>query len=61
LLITKITYFASFFFKGASGLVHFDEYGERNLDYSVYDLQQTENIIQFVPVLDFDSQTKTIK
>ncbi|KAG1954993.1 atrial natriuretic peptide receptor [Pimephales promelas] len=48
-------------FYGASGLVHFDEYGERNLDYSVYDLQQTENIIQFVPVLDFDSQTKTIK
>lgn len=46
---------------GASGLVHFDEYGERNLDYSVYDLQQTETLIQFVSVLDFDSHTKMIK
>ncbi|XP_051969089.1 guanylate cyclase 2G-like [Xyrauchen texanus] len=48
-------------FYGASGLVHFDEYGERNLDYSLYDLQQIEDVIKFVPVLDFDSRTKTIK
>ncbi|KAI2658367.1 Guanylate cyclase 2G [Labeo rohita] len=48
-------------FYGASGLVHFDEYGERNLDYSVYDLQQTETSINFVSVLDFDSHTKMIK
>ncbi|CAB1415131.1 unnamed protein product [Pleuronectes platessa] len=29
-------------FYGASGLVHFDEEGERNLDYSIYDLQYTD-------------------
>uniref|UniRef100_A0A8C2ALT2 Guanylate cyclase n=1 Tax=Cyprinus carpio TaxID=7962 RepID=A0A8C2ALT2_CYPCA len=43
------------------GLVHFDEYGERNLDYSVYDLQQTETVTKFVSVLDFDSHSKMIK
>ncbi|KAF4106447.1 hypothetical protein G5714_012437 [Onychostoma macrolepis] len=48
-------------FYGASGLVHFDEYGERNLDYSVYDLQQTETVTKFVSVLDFDSHTKMVK
>uniref|UniRef100_A0A8C1I7X9 Guanylate cyclase n=1 Tax=Cyprinus carpio TaxID=7962 RepID=A0A8C1I7X9_CYPCA len=37
------------------GLVHFDEYGERNLDYSVYNLQQTETVTKFVSVLDFDN------
>ncbi|XP_016107756.1 guanylate cyclase 2G-like [Sinocyclocheilus grahami] len=48
-------------FYGASGLVHFDEYGERNLDYSVYDLQQTEMVTKFVSVLDFDSHSKRMK
>ncbi|KTF90026.1 hypothetical protein cypCar_00024206 [Cyprinus carpio] len=48
-------------FYGASGLVHFDEYGERNLDYSVYNLQQTETVTKFVSVLDFDSHSKMIK
>ncbi|XP_069373770.1 guanylate cyclase 2G isoform X2 [Paralichthys olivaceus] len=48
-------------FYGASGLVHFDEEGERNLDYSIYDLQYTGDIIKFVPILNFDSQTKTIR
>ncbi|XP_030630980.1 guanylate cyclase 2G [Chanos chanos] len=48
-------------FYGASGLVHFDEEGERNLDYSVYDLQQSDGLLKFVPVLNFDSQTKTLK
>ncbi|XP_016427708.1 guanylate cyclase 2G-like [Sinocyclocheilus rhinocerous] len=48
-------------FYGASGLVHFDEYGERNLDYSVYDLQQTEMVTKFVSVLDFDSHSKMMK
>ncbi|XP_026132297.1 guanylate cyclase 2G isoform X2 [Carassius auratus] len=48
-------------FYGASGLVHFDKYGERNLDYSVYDLQQTESVTKFVSVLDFDSHSKMIK
>ncbi|XP_026098428.1 guanylate cyclase 2G [Carassius auratus] len=47
-------------FYGASGLVHFDEYGERKLDYSVYDLQQTETVTKFVSVLDFDSNSKMI-
>lgn len=58
LYITKITVV---FPTGASGLVHYDEYGERNLDYSVYDLQQTETVTKFVSVLDFDSHTKMIK
>ncbi|XP_062860017.1 guanylate cyclase 2G [Trichomycterus rosablanca] len=48
-------------FYGASGLVHFDEYGDRNTDYSVYDLQLHESIMKFVPVLNFDSHTKLIK
>ncbi|XP_053197501.1 guanylate cyclase 2G [Scomber japonicus] len=48
-------------FYGASGLVHFDEEGERNLDYSIYDLQHIGEIIKFVPILDFDSHTKVIR
>ncbi|XP_051958629.1 guanylate cyclase 2G-like [Xyrauchen texanus] len=60
-ILQKLRDRTSIRFYGASGLVHFDEYGERNLDYSVYDLQQTEDVIKFVPVLDFDSHTKMIK
>ncbi|XP_048026436.1 guanylate cyclase 2G isoform X1 [Megalobrama amblycephala] len=60
-ILQKLRDRTSIRFYGASGLVHFDEHGERNLDYSVYDLQQTENIIKFVSVLDFDSHTKAIK
>ncbi|XP_073774675.1 guanylate cyclase 2G isoform X3 [Danio rerio] len=60
-IVQKLRDRTSIRFYGASGLVHFDEYGERNLDYSVYDLQQTETLIQFVSVLDFDSHTKMIK
>ncbi|KAK0131925.1 Guanylate cyclase 2G [Merluccius polli] len=48
-------------FYGASGLVHFDEQGERNLDYSIYDLQHTDDTTKFVPVLNFDSHTKDIR
>uniref|UniRef100_A0AAY4EZ13 Guanylate cyclase n=1 Tax=Denticeps clupeoides TaxID=299321 RepID=A0AAY4EZ13_9TELE len=48
-------------FQGASGLVHFDEEGERNVDYSVFDLQEAADIVAFVPVLNFDSHTKLIK
>ncbi|XP_054656735.1 guanylate cyclase 2G [Dunckerocampus dactyliophorus] len=48
-------------FYGASGLVHFDEDGERNLDYSIYDLQSARGTIAFVPVLHFDSTSKTIR
>ncbi|XP_053496401.1 guanylate cyclase 2G [Ictalurus furcatus] len=48
-------------FYGASGLVHFDQNGERNIDYSLYDLQLHEGIIKFVAILNFDSHTKMIK
>nr|XP_061807359.1 guanylate cyclase 2G-like [Nerophis lumbriciformis] len=48
-------------FYGASGLVHFDEDGERNLDYSIYDLQYTRDDATFVPVLHFDSHSKSIR
>ncbi|XP_061120938.1 guanylate cyclase 2G [Syngnathus typhle] len=48
-------------FHGASGLVHFDEDGERNLDYSIYDLQYSKDTAAFVPVLHFDSHSKSIQ
>ncbi|XP_062331330.1 guanylate cyclase 2G [Osmerus eperlanus] len=48
-------------FHGASGLVHFDKEGERNMDYSIYDLQLTEGTTQFVPILHFDSHTKVVR
>ncbi|XP_035525034.1 guanylate cyclase 2G [Morone saxatilis] len=48
-------------FYGASGLVHFDKEGERNLDYSIYDLQHTGDITKFVPILHFDSHTKAVR
>ncbi|GAA6214570.1 guanylate cyclase 2G-like [Lates japonicus] len=48
-------------FYGASGLVHFDDEGERNLDYSIYDLQHTGDITKFVPILHFDSHTKNVR
>lgn len=46
---------------GASGLVHFDDKGERNLDYSIYDLQHTGDTTKFLPVLHFDSHTKEVR
>uniref|UniRef100_A0A3Q3E257 Guanylate cyclase n=1 Tax=Labrus bergylta TaxID=56723 RepID=A0A3Q3E257_9LABR len=45
---------------GASGLVHFDEEGERNLDYSIYDLQHLGDSTKFVPILHYNSHTKTV-
>lgn len=48
-------------FAGASGLVHFDKEGERNVDYSIYDLQFVGNNILFVPILHFESQTKSVR
>ncbi|XP_071762857.2 guanylate cyclase 2G [Centroberyx gerrardi] len=48
-------------FYGASGLVHFDEEGERNLDYSIYDLQHTDDTTKFVPILHFDSHSKAVR
>uniref|UniRef100_A0A3P9GYU3 Guanylate cyclase n=1 Tax=Oryzias latipes TaxID=8090 RepID=A0A3P9GYU3_ORYLA len=44
-------------FAGASGLVHFDEEGERYLDYSIYDLQHVEDKTKFVPILHFENIT----
>nr|XP_020472207.1 guanylate cyclase 2G-like [Monopterus albus] len=51
----------NFRFNGASGLVHFDEKGERNLDYSIYDLQHSGDVTKFVPVLHFESRTKNVR
>ncbi|XP_072312258.1 guanylate cyclase 2G [Eucyclogobius newberryi] len=51
----------NFRFYGASGLVHFDEDGERNLDYSLYDLQHIGDATKFVPILHFESHTKTVR
>ncbi|CAL9699457.1 unnamed protein product [Knipowitschia caucasica] len=48
-------------FYGASGLVHFDDDGERNLDYSIYDLQHFGDATKFVPILNFESHTKTVR
>ncbi|XP_017551372.2 guanylate cyclase 2G [Pygocentrus nattereri] len=60
-LLKKLRDKNSIRFYGASGLVHFDEYGDRNTDYSVYDLQKSDNVVKFVPVLNFDSHTKMLK
>ncbi|XP_077786995.1 guanylate cyclase 2G-like [Podarcis muralis] len=43
-----------------TGPVNIDELGERNMDYSVYDLQEFGNSVHFIPVLNFDSVRKTI-
>ncbi|KAG8008766.1 Guanylate cyclase 2G [Nibea albiflora] len=48
-------------FYGASGLVHFDDEGERNLDYSIYDLQYAGDVTKFVPILHYDSHTKAVR
>ncbi|XP_024141067.2 guanylate cyclase 2G [Oryzias melastigma] len=48
-------------FYGASGLVHFDEEGERYLDYSIYDLQHVEDKTKFVPILHFESESKSVR
>ncbi|XP_074855782.1 guanylate cyclase 2G-like [Carettochelys insculpta] len=45
---------------GVTGLVYIDEAGERWMDYSVYDLQEAGNSSQFVPILNYDVQRKTI-
>lgn len=41
--------------------MHIDESGERDMDYSVYDLQESGNLTHFVPVLNFDSDRKEIR
>ncbi|XP_044287369.1 guanylate cyclase 2G-like [Varanus komodoensis] len=45
---------------GVTGPVHIDELGERNMDYSVYDLQESGNSTRFIPVLNFDGYRKII-
>ncbi|XP_054839893.1 guanylate cyclase 2G-like [Eublepharis macularius] len=45
---------------GITGPVHIDESGERIMDYSVYDLQESGNSTRFIPVLNFDSDRKAI-
>ncbi|KAM9324583.1 guanylate cyclase 2G-like [Gastrophryne carolinensis] len=45
---------------GVTGLLSFDEKGERFIDYSVYDLQLVGNVSRFVPVLQYDSYRKEI-
>uniref|UniRef100_A0AAQ5ZTA2 Guanylate cyclase n=1 Tax=Amphiprion ocellaris TaxID=80972 RepID=A0AAQ5ZTA2_AMPOC len=35
--------------------------GERNLDYSIYDLQHNGDVTKFVPILHFDSHTKDVR
>ncbi|XP_062373919.1 guanylate cyclase 2G [Sardina pilchardus] len=60
-VLKRLKHKANIRFQGASGLVHFDEEGERNVDYSLYDLQPDGDSVKFVSVLDFDSQTKMMR
>ncbi|XP_036400370.1 guanylate cyclase 2G [Megalops cyprinoides] len=48
-------------FYGATGLVHFNAAGERNVDYSIYNLQTSEGHSKFVPILHFESHTKMLR
>ncbi|KAG8135625.1 hypothetical protein E2320_008637 [Naja naja] len=45
---------------GITGPVHIDELGERKMDYSVYDLQESGNSTNFIPVLNFDTYRRTL-
>uniref|UniRef100_A0A674JFX3 Guanylate cyclase n=1 Tax=Terrapene triunguis TaxID=2587831 RepID=A0A674JFX3_9SAUR len=47
--------------EGVTGLVYIDESGERWMDYSVYCLQKAGNSSQFVPILNYDVERKTIR
>uniref|UniRef100_A0A670Y470 Guanylate cyclase n=1 Tax=Pseudonaja textilis TaxID=8673 RepID=A0A670Y470_PSETE len=46
---------------GITGPVHIDELGERKMDYSVYDLQESGNSTNFIPVLNFDTYRRTLR
>ncbi|KAM8836929.1 guanylate cyclase 2G [Spinachia spinachia] len=48
-------------FNGASGLVHFNKEGERNLDYSIYDLQHVGQVTKLEPILHFNSHTSSVR
>uniref|UniRef100_A0A6I8P2R0 Guanylate cyclase n=1 Tax=Ornithorhynchus anatinus TaxID=9258 RepID=A0A6I8P2R0_ORNAN len=43
---------------GITGLVHIDELGIRQMDYSVYALQNIGNSTHFIPLLNYDSHLK---
>ncbi|XP_038614331.1 guanylate cyclase 2G-like [Tachyglossus aculeatus] len=45
---------------GITGLVQIDELGIRQMDYSVYALQNTGNSSHFIPLLNYDSHRKII-
>ncbi|XP_061086393.1 guanylate cyclase 2G [Conger conger] len=60
-LLQKLKDKSSIRFYGATGLVHFDVDGERNVDYSVFKLQTTEGDPKLVSVLTFDSHSKTVR
>ncbi|KAJ1140380.1 hypothetical protein NDU88_006733 [Pleurodeles waltl] len=47
-------------FYGITGLVSIDEFGERYMDYSVYDLQPSGNTSGFIPVLQYDSYRRIL-
>lgn len=42
-------------------MVHFDEQGERYLDFSIYHLQPERGTRQFVPILHFNSLTGAVQ
>ncbi|KPP61551.1 guanylate cyclase 2G-like [Scleropages formosus] len=60
-VLQRLRHRSNMTFYGATGLVYFDPEGERVMDYSVYDLQPSVNLSTFVPVLHFDSRTRTLR
>ncbi|XP_055503434.1 LOW QUALITY PROTEIN: guanylate cyclase 2G [Leucoraja erinacea] len=53
--------FNSFFMCiGLTGLVNIDFSGRRSLNYSVYDMQKYVNGTKFVPILEYDSYSKSL-
>lgn len=57
----KHLYLECFCYLGITGPVHIDELGERKMDYSVYDLQESGNSTLFIPVLNFDNYRRTLR
>lgn len=54
--------FNSFFMCiGLTGLVNIDFSGRRSLNYSVYDMQKYVNGTKFVPILEYDSYSKSLR
>lgn len=59
-ILIGIPYFKYLSGLGITGPVRINEFGERIMDYSVYDLQKSGNSVHFVPILNFDSESKAI-